>query len=69
MDAPLPSAPSPTPTAPATEGIALAAALLVCVVGGLGAVASGSPDAAALMLVLAGACFAALYARGHLAQR
>ena len=69
MDAPVPSAPSPTPTAPATEGLALAVALVVCVVGGLAGVASGSPGTAALMLVLAGACFAALYARGHLAQR
>jgi hypothetical protein len=69
MDAPVPSAPSPSPTAPATEGLALVVALVACVVGGLAAVGTGSPGAAALMLVLAGACFAALYARGHLAQR
>jgi hypothetical protein len=66
MDAPVPSA--PTPTAPATEGLALFVALILCVVGGIVAVMAGSPGFAALMLVLAGACFAGLYARGHLSR-
>ena len=66
MDAPLPSA--PTPSAPATEGLALFVAMVVCVLGGIVAVMAGSPGSAALMLVLAGACFAGLYARGHLSR-
>ena len=67
MDAPLPSA--PTPTAPATEGLAFAVALVVCVAAGVAAVVSEAPGTAAAMLLLAGACFVALYARGHLTQR
>jgi hypothetical protein len=64
--APVPSPPVPTPRP--GEAVALGAALLVLAVGGVVAAFAWSTTAGGVLLVLAGLCFFALYARGHLSQ-
>ena len=63
---PSPAAPMATPRV--SEALAITAAFLVAVVGGIVAAFAWSTTAGAVMLVLAGACFFGLYARGHLAR-
>jgi hypothetical protein len=63
---PLPAPPVPSPR-PA-EALALGGLLLVVAVAGMVAAFAWSTTAGGALLVVAGLCFFALYARGHLAR-